>query len=240
VIVAAALCPAPPVLVPAVSRGAAAELDALRAACDAALAEVLGVDADRLVVVAAGPTGVHAATAAAGLGTVGVGFDVAPLPGSALGAVADRGAPLPLALTVGRWLLTRAGHPCGPDDAWHTVEPASAAALGEQLAVGGRTTLLVLGEGSSAVGADAPLPQDERASAFDAAVAAAAGAGDLAALGALDLELASALGATGWAPWQVLAAAAGGRPGRGRLHAYDAPYGVGYVVATWRATGPAA
>ena len=66
------------------------------------------------------------------------------------------------------------------------------------------------------------------------ATARALGSADTAALGALDAGLARELKACGRAPWQVLAGAAEGDAGlSGALLHEDAPYGVGYVVATW-------
>lgn len=55
----------------------------------------------------------------------------------------------------------------------------------------------------------------------------------MAALAALDAELAAELLAAGRAPWQVLAGAAEGAGLDGRLLYEDAPYGVGYFVAAW-------
>ena len=227
-LVAAALCPAPPVLVPAVSRAAAHELDDVRAACAVAIAELLRHKDCRLTVVAAGGTRTWSPRAPAGFAAVGLALDVPPLTGAA-----DGGPRLPLALTVGRWLLAQAGH-AGGDDTWCTVDADGARALGAGVAASEqRTTMLVLGEGSSAVGPHAPLLQDDRAPAFDAAVTDVVRGGELTALGALDSDLATSLGVTGWAPWQALASAAGGQAGVGRLLTYGAPYGVGYVVGTW-------
>ncbi|MBB0247370.1 hypothetical protein FNQ90_25415, partial [Streptomyces alkaliphilus] len=48
---AAAVCPCPPLLVPALAAGAARETEELREACRTALRRLLAVDADRLVVV---------------------------------------------------------------------------------------------------------------------------------------------------------------------------------------------
>lgn len=50
-LVAAAVCPAPPLLVPEVAAGAAAELDAARTACSDALAVLAASRPDLLVVV---------------------------------------------------------------------------------------------------------------------------------------------------------------------------------------------
>ncbi|MGH3328983.1 MAG: hypothetical protein ACRDPT_14535, partial [Streptomycetales bacterium] len=53
-LVSAAVCPHPPLLVPEVAGRATPDLDGLRAACDAALARVARAGADRLVVIGSG------------------------------------------------------------------------------------------------------------------------------------------------------------------------------------------
>jgi hypothetical protein len=59
-------------------------------------------------------------------------------------------------------------------------------------------------------------------------------AGDPGVLAALDAPLAAELGASGRAPWQVLAGALQGRRATRSLLRYDAaPHGVGYLVAGW-------
>lgn len=229
-LVAAALCPAAPALVTELTQGAADELADIREACDVAALEVLQRRGSRLIVVAAGAQcRTFDPRSPAGFARLGVALDVAPSGGPVI-----VGDPLPTPLAVGRWLLARAGRTV--DDTWCTVDAAGARAFGERIAHSPEpVTLLVLGEACAAVGPHAPLPQDDRAPGFDAAVTDAVARGDVGALAALDGGLASALGATGWAPWQALAASAGGRPVAGRLLAYGAPYGVGYLVATWAA-----
>jgi hypothetical protein len=76
----------------------------VRAACDAAVAELLAVGADLIAVVGgAAEPGLYPGSAAGGLGQFGVPSQV------------GAGEPvLPLPLTIGRWLLDRAfGHPDG-------------------------------------------------------------------------------------------------------------------------------
>ena len=111
-LVAAAVCPHPPVLVPEVASGAAPELDDLRAACDRAVAEVLKSGADRILVlgIRRGGAGV-CGTGPRFTGSLGVDLVVA-LDGSA-----EASAALPLSLTVGAWLLGRAARtrPAGLD-----------------------------------------------------------------------------------------------------------------------------
>ncbi len=219
---AAAVCPHPPLLVPEVAAGAAAELDALRVACAEALAVGLATGPDQVVLVGAGertgPVELASPGALAGFG----------LPGS-------RGT-LPLSLTIGAWLLDRAGW-AGPRVGYAVApgeSPASCAAAGADLTSAGRIFLLVLGDGSARRSIAAPGHLDLRAQAWDGAVAAALAEGDAAALLALDCGLAADLLAVGRAAWQVLAGAArlGPRP-KARVLYDAAPYGVGYLVATW-------
>ncbi|MBM0280058.1 hypothetical protein JM949_35335, partial [Micromonospora sp. STR1s_6] len=102
-LVAAAVCPHPPLLVPEVAGSAAPELDDLRAACDAAVRRLLAVEPDILVLLGTGPvTGPIHAPATGSLQPWGVDLDVPLAPGQP-----DRGAVLPLSLTVGAWLLAR-------------------------------------------------------------------------------------------------------------------------------------
>jgi hypothetical protein len=254
-LVAAAVCPCPPLLVPEVAAGAAPDLDALRAACADAVGVLAASRPERLVVI--GPAerpgrGVFPPGAAGSFRRFGVEVDVR------LGAareVTDDGEaevgelaeadredvpPLPLSLAVGAWLLR----------GW-SAAPVEGLGVGEQLeqeqcAVAGRAiagsadrvALLVMGDGSACRTVNAPGYLDPRAAPFDAAVAAALGTADRSALAALDPELAQSLQAAGRAPWQVLAGAAQGADLTGQLLYQEAPYGVGYFVAAW--TEPAA
>ncbi|MFD5463285.1 class III extradiol dioxygenase subunit B-like domain-containing protein [Kitasatospora sp. NPDC127059] len=230
-LVAAAVCPCPPLLVPEVAAGAAPELDGLRAACDDALAALVAAGPQLVVAVGAGPEAeVWTEGGAGSFHRYGVPL-VAKLPGGRV-----EGPELAPSLTVGAWLLERAGvtlptHACAvPADA-----PADRMlGLGQGLAgLADRVALLVLGDGSACRSLKAPGYLDERAEGYDAAVAAALGSADLPALAGLDPALAAELKAEGRAPWQVLAGAAEGAGLTGRLGYQDAPYGVGYFVASW-------
>ncbi|MFF2079563.1 class III extradiol dioxygenase subunit B-like domain-containing protein [Kitasatospora sp. NPDC058162] len=230
-LVAAAVCPCPPLLVPEVAAGAAPELDGLRAACDEALTALVAAGPQLVVVVGAGPEAeVWTEGGAGSFRRYGVPL-VAKLPGGRV-----EGPELAPSLTVGAWLLERAGvtlptHACAvPADA-----PADRMlGLGQGLAgLADRVALLVVGDGSACRSVKAPGYLDERAEGFDAATAAALGSADLPALAALDPALAAELKAEGRAPWQVLAGAAEGAGLTARLGYQDAPYGVGYFVASW-------
>lgn len=236
---AAVVCPHPPLLIPEVAAGAAGELDELRAACDDALRAGLQTGPARVVVVGAG------ASTRSWPGDVAGALPGFGLPGEVSGAGE---AWLPLSLTVGRWLLDRVGWD-GPREyravaAGAPVEECAAlgAALQDPTAL-----LLVMGDASARRSAAAPGHLDARAEGFDAAVAAALANGRPQALLDLDVALAAELLAAGRPAWQVLAGAvlASAKAVAGAttsadvagvtaaLHYDAAPYGVGYLVATW-------
>ncbi|WP_326672878.1 class III extradiol dioxygenase subunit B-like domain-containing protein [Streptomyces sp. NBC_01257] len=235
-LVAAAVCPCPPLLVPDVAAGAAPELDAARTACTDALGVLAASRPDLLLVI--GPAdlagrGPHPEGAVGGFQEFGVDLDVRL--GRDLGRAADR--PLAPALAVGAWLLARTGWAGTPVEALGVGEPLETVRCketGRALAArADRVALLVMGDGSACRTLKAPGYLDERAAGFDAAASRALGAADTAALIALDAALAYELKAAGRAPWQVLAGAAEGAGLDGRLLYDDAPYGVGYMVAAW-------
>ncbi|MEW2403024.1 class III extradiol dioxygenase subunit B-like domain-containing protein [Streptomyces sp. NPDC046862] len=242
-LVAAAVCPCPPLLVPEVAAGAAPEMDAARAACADALAVLAAARPDRLMVV--GPAG-EAGRGPYPEGTPGsfrgFGVDVdvrlgrREPPPSAL----DRTAPereLPASLAVAAWLLARADWAEAPVEGLGVGEPLEAErcvrAGREIVAPDQRVALLVMGDASACRTLKAPGYLDERAAGFDAEVARALGSADVPALKALDTALAFELKASGRAPWQVLAGAAEHTDLEGTLLYDEAPYGVGYLVATW-------
>ncbi|MFG2148470.1 class III extradiol dioxygenase subunit B-like domain-containing protein [Streptomyces sp. NPDC048696] len=244
-LVAAAVCPCPPLLVPAVAAGAAPELDAARAACADAVGLLAASRPDLLVVVGPadqdgrGPYPQGAPGSFAGFGVDLRARLGAPEPdGDARGDGAAREErELPPSLAVAAWLLERADWSDAPVEGLGVGEPLEAARCAEAgRELGGRAdrvALLVMGDGSACRTLKAPGYLDERAAAFDEGVASALGAADTRALMALDTELASELKAAGRAPWQVLAGAAEGAGLAGRLLYDDAPYGVGYFVAVW-------
>ncbi|MEV6803579.1 class III extradiol dioxygenase subunit B-like domain-containing protein [Streptomyces sp. NPDC051132] len=236
-LVAAAVCPCPPLFVPEVAAGAAPELDAARAACSDALGVLAAARPDLLVVVGtAGPDGLGTFPQGAPGTFRGFGVDVDVRLGAATGpAVPER--ELPASLAVGAWLLERTGWADAPIEGLgvaDTLEPERCAETGRALAGrAARVALLVLGDASACRTLKAPGYLDERAAPFDAEVARALGAADLAALRALDPGLARELQAAGRAPWQILAGAAQDAGLTGALLYEGAPYGVGYLVAAW-------
>ncbi|WP_053914397.1 class III extradiol dioxygenase subunit B-like domain-containing protein [Streptomyces sp. SCSIO 75703] len=235
-LVAAAVCPCPPLLVPEVAAGAAPELDAARTACVDALGVPAAARPDLLVVVGPAP---GAGTEPHPAGTPGSfrGFGVDTRVRLGPDGTPEDGRELPYGLAVGAWLLERtgwAGVPVEGIGVGEDTPPGTCARIGRELAArAGRVALLVLGDGSACRTVKAPGYLDERAVPFDAEVARALGATDGPALAALDAGLARELMVSGRAPWQVLAGAAGTSDLTGALLYEDAPYGVGYTVATW-------
>ncbi|CAM5437382.1 Extradiol ring-cleavage dioxygenase class III enzyme subunit B domain-containing protein OS=Streptomyces alboniger OX=132473 GN=CP975_26675 PE=4 SV=1 [Streptomyces alboniger] len=236
-LVAAAVCPCPPLLVPEVASGAAPELDPARAACTDAIGVLAAARPDLLVVVGpAGPAdrGPHPQGARGSFRGFGVDLEVSlgPRPGEAL---TDR--ELPPSLAVAGWLLGRTGWSTAPVEGLGVGEPLTAeqcVRAGRDLgARADRVALLVMGDASACRTLKAPGYLDERAAGFDAEIARALATADVAALMALDEDLAHELKAAGRAPWQVLAGAAESATLSGELLYEDAPYGVGYLVAAW-------
>ncbi|MEW2162302.1 class III extradiol dioxygenase subunit B-like domain-containing protein [Streptomyces sp. NPDC007084] len=253
-LVAAAVCPCPPLLVPDVAVGAAPELDPARAACTDALGVLAASRPDLLVVVGpadpefrgAHPEGTRGSflRGAHPEGTrgsfTGFGVDLAVRlgrKGAPDAASDDPDRELPVSLAVAAWLLERTGWSDAPVEGLGVGEPLDAercVRAGAQLAARAeRVALLVMGDASACRTLKAPGYLDERAAAFDAEAARALGAADVDALKALDAGLARELKAAGRAPWQVLAGAAQGAGLAGALLYDDAPYGVGYLVAAW-------
>ncbi|WP_405895501.1 class III extradiol dioxygenase subunit B-like domain-containing protein [Streptomyces sp. NBC_00104] len=234
-LVAAAVCPCPPLLVPEVAAGAAPELAAARDACADALGVLAAARPDRLVVVgAAEHDGPYPEGSRGSFRGFGVDLDVR------LGRGGDTASPearLPASLAVAAWLLERTGRADAPLEGLGVAEPIAAERcihIGRDIAGSAeRVALLVMGDASACRTLKAPGYLDDRAAGFDARVARALADADIAALKALDTQLARELKASGRAPWQILAGAAEDAGLAGSLLYDDAPYGVGYLVAAW-------
>ncbi len=210
-IVAASVCPHPPVLVPEVASGAASELDDVRAAALASAAALVSMRPDRVVVIGSGPL-------------------LEPLDDSAGGTLAGHGVDvraggddlvLPLSLTIGAWLLDQVGWD-GPRTYTATSVPTD-----------DRAALLVMAGGSARRSVDAPGYLDERAEAYDAAIGAALASGDADALASLNVHLGDELLAPGARALVVLGEMTKGADVTARLRWDGAPFGVGYWVADW-------
>ncbi|MGY1745657.1 hypothetical protein [Blastococcus sp. SYSU D00695] len=220
-----AFCPCPPLLLPAVEGRAAPETEALRAACAAAVEAVLAGGPETVVVVGPGASGRYGAGDAGDLRGVGVDLAV-PFAGGAR----PGGRRTPTALTVGAWLLDRAGHTgprlgVGPEDL-----------AGALAGLPGGAAVLALGDGSARRTVKAPGYLDDDAAPFDAAVAAALASGDAGALAGLDAAAGERLLAAGVPVWRAVGRVLGGRAVVAPRLLHDAaPFGVGYLVATWTA-----
>ncbi|MFF4527221.1 class III extradiol dioxygenase subunit B-like domain-containing protein [Streptomyces bluensis] len=244
-LVAAAVCPCPPLLVPEVAAGAAPELDAARAACADALGVLAAARPDRLLVV--GPAdetgqGRYAEGTPGSFRGFGVDVDVRlgrgrpdPTAPDLDPTAPERG--LPPSLAVAAWLLAHTDRPDVPVEGLGVgglLEAEHCVRAGQELAAPDqRVALLVMGDASACRTLKAPGYLDERAAGFDAEVARALGSADVPALKALDSALAHELKASGRAPWQILAGAAEHTALSGSLLYDEAPYGVGYLVAAW-------
>src|SRR5215467_773972 len=241
-IVAAALCPAPPLLIRELT-GIDEVVPELRLACLAAAAELAASAPDVIVVVGAAQQtrtwaedtldlsefapGVRSAAATVAGATPRAGMAAAP------GSAPD----LPPPLGIGAWLLTEAG--CAGDRILWSVghdEPAVRCAdVGAELpGLRERVALLVMADGSARRTLKAPGYFDERSAGFDASVELAIREGELDALLFIDAELARQLMATGRPAWQVLAGALRGRRVTSEVRYCDAPFGVAYLVASLR------
>jgi hypothetical protein len=264
-LIAAAVCPHPPLLIPAAIGAAAGDpppaLCAVGDACDVAVRALAAAEPDLIAVVGGGPAGCEYGAGAAGsLGGYGVPVTV------------GEGEPvLPLSLTVGRWLLGHAGIGAGPDgqrrgheQEGHEQEGCDRPghdrrgcepqvllqAVGERApardcltlgaAIAGRAprvALLAMGDASARRARDTPGAPDPQAQDYDDEVAEALAAADARWLSRLDPALDRELMVAGRAAWQVLAGAAAGTRMCGRLLCMANPYGVTYLVASWEENG---
>jgi hypothetical protein len=249
-IVAAAICPSPPLLASELA-GQADVLPELRAACAVAAARILKAAPDLVAVVGpAETTGPRDPSGELNLASFAPALHPdRPLRDNSKKGGAGRlgaGPPLPLALGVGGLLLDEAGY-TGPRTFQGIAENEPAVnclALGRQIAASApRVALLAVGDGSARRSTSAPGYLDERAAPFDQAVEHAVRDGDLPAIAALSPALAAELLAGGRPAWQAMSgamsaasqpadhSAAVDRPQTEILYS-DAPLGVAYLVAT--------
>jgi hypothetical protein len=219
-----AFCPQPPLLIPAVAGAPSPALAVLRTAVAAAVQTVLDARPEVVVVVGVGADGVRFGPGDAG-DLRGFGVDL-ELPFA--GRVRPGGRRVPLPHLVAAWLLDHAGHTgprlgVGPDEL--------ATALSD---LPGPVGVLAMGDASARRSEKAPGHLDPAAGPFDAAVARALAAGDTDALAALDPAEGERLLAAGVPVWRAVGAALDGRPVDAELLFDEAPFGVGYLVGTWR------
>jgi hypothetical protein len=236
-LIAAAVCPHPPLLIPAATGApgpADPELSRLRTACRTAVADLVACGPDLLVVAGgAERTAEYPPRTPGRLHDFGVPFTVGHEDGDEDGHEDRHAAALPLSLTIGKWLVSE------QPAAWWGVAsdapPAECLQLGEKLAaLAPRVALLAMGDGPARRARAAPGAADPEADRYDDQVAAALAAAAPGALAALDPGRDRPLEIAGRAAWQVLAGAAAQDPFAAELRYRGAPYEVSYVVASWR------
>jgi hypothetical protein len=196
-----------------------------------------GVGSDPVQLVVVGPGRPGEFDAAGPVSFTGFGRDVV-VPALVEGRRGDRRLPTPI--MVARYLASRdlAAHPehveLWASARWITTSGADASVLGKRLrAVGTQVALVLVADGADCHGPKAPRAEDPRAQAYDDEVCAALASGEPGRLAQIDVDLGEELGATGQRVWPVLVAAAGGDE-IGEVLWAGAPYGVGWVVASWR------
>lgn len=247
-IVAAALVPSAPVLLPEY-RSLADPGAPWRQASVAALTKALraaesGPGATELVVVGSVSTGsvtsTHAYRSAplslrvarliVSLAATEGAFDPAELPVEEV-VIAEDATPSEaetLGLVVSNLPLAQ-----GVSASGSSARASSGQASSEQAFAEGRTVLLVVADGSARRGLRAPGHLDGRAHDFDAAWMAAVESGSPQGLLDIDSELATELLCSGRAPLQVLGAATRDRSVSAEVLASGDPFGVAYSVAVW-------
>ncbi len=219
----AAVVPHPPLLVPELVAGAAAETEPVRAATLAAAGKLPGP----WVVVAVGDGG-RATFVPPLSGTfLGYGVDV-PV---SLGGDLPPDARIPLPVLITAWLRERCAAEVSRVEVIPADLPVSDCVSFGRLLASEDAGLLVLGDGSNRHGPRSPGSDDPRSGPFDSLVHTLLSAADVDGLLDLDPELARELGAQGRAAWQVLAGVPG--PWRCSGAEFFAPFGVGYHVALW-------
>lgn len=226
-VLAAAFCPAAPILVPELAGAAAAKMRQLLHTCDSVVNELCSIGGTRgltpmVVVLGAGSEQHYGGDTTGSLRPWGVNLPVG-----------DGPAPtqqLPLSLTIGAWLLDRAGLPAGRR--CYQGAPIQPAAVPP--APSGDVVLLVVGDGAATRTPKAPGGFHPEAEQYDESVVAAITSGAPAALAELDSQTSTAVRACGGPAWRVAARWWGaGTATHARVDAAQAPYGVGYVVGLW-------
>ena len=222
-IVAAAVCPSPPLLIPALTGPSGGAADPLREACATAVRAVLDQQPDLMVVVGpASSTATWPANSHLDLSRF------APQQNS------NAQSSLPLSLGIGGMLLDTAGfdgsrllQSVANDESASTCDN-----LGTKFGtMSERLGLLVMADGTARRNRKAPGYFDARCEHFDGQIEASLRSGNLQSLKATNQALSLELMATGWPCWQVLAASMGSQIVVSNLTYSDDPFGVYYLVA---------
>jgi hypothetical protein len=246
-LISAAFCPHPPLLVPEATGHpgpADAELARLRTACLDAVAALTAGSPDLIAVVGGAPrTAEYPSDAPARLTEFGVPGLVNWPPAAPPADGADPVA-LPLSLAIGKWLLSSARQRIRPSQVgWWGIAtdapPAQCQALGEKIAaLAPRVALLAMGDGPGCRARGVPGAVEPAADRYDDRVRAALAEPDPGVLAALDPKTSDNLFASGRAAWQVVAGAVGHDDFTAALGYAAVPFEVSYFVANWRRTSP--
>jgi hypothetical protein len=230
-VVGVAFAPGAPVLVPEVAVGAAAELAELRDACVRAVRAVTELRPDIVLVVGTGEGSDSRSFPDSSSGSfAGIGVDLTVT----LGREPSVGVPqLPLPLTIGAWLVQRAGW-SGAGEALALGTESDAVGAGKELR--DSTTdvgLVVVGDGSARLTTASPGYVHPEALQWQRDVDAAFARGDARYLLDLDAARAAELMVSGYGPWQLAAASVGDATLSVPVWRTEDTYGVGYVAAAW-------
>lgn len=232
-------CPQPPLLLPGSTGCPVAEVEQLRAACLAALRDLLATRPESVVLIggiAAAEAGRDSEPISLQLGRQLLAEAGCTLPTRRVGVRQD--ATTEECLATGRRLATDAADRSLATDA--DARPLATDADARRLATdaaepapGRPIALVVMADGSARRGLKAPGYLDARAQPFDDTVTAALTAGDPAGLAELDAGLAADLLVAGRAAWQLLAGATEGRRFQAETYYLGDPFGVWYPVVRW-------
>lgn len=204
-VVAIAVVPGPPLLLPGATGGPVAEVEELRDACVAALRAVAEQRPDRIVLVGGARPGERLPPLSERVGRALL--DQAGVHAAVDQVLVGADAPAAECVAVGRAIAS------GDD----------------------RLGLLVVGDGSARRSVKAPGYLDDRAGPFDDQVVAALRTADASALADVDAALAGELLAAGRAAWQVLAGVLSSTDQRFAVseHYVGDPFGVLYPVFSY-------
>lgn len=152
------------------------------------------------------------------------------------------GEPLPLSLSLGRWLLMDGGF----DGTMNLISlhgsPQEVAAGAGRLELPSDFGLLVVGDGTATRTDKSPGHHMPGAVELDDQLAAALGAGDSQMFDRLPQSADTDFLLDGRCAWQggMTICSKSGSPRASELLAFDAPHGVAYFVATWLVGDPTA
>lgn len=225
-IVAAAFCPAPPLLHPqALPSDGHDAISLVRRACRQGLDRILATEPEGVLVIGAAPAAAVYGPGDAG-DLLGYGIDVRL---SFAGPPTSGAAGLPMPHALGAWLLDEAGF-AGE----RLGLPAdSMAAQGASALVRGRWAMLVMGDGSACRTEQSPGWYEPDAIPFDDVVTASLAEGEAKPLLELDEAVGARVLASGTTAWRTAGQILLGTTVDAHLHYADAPFGVCYLVASW-------